>query len=75
VVLHQRLGKSKRVTLSNWAARHLRPEQLIYAANDAYAALRVFRAIGSPDSPPLLPDDGEDMTQAQAGDRIDPGHG
>jgi len=68
VVLHQRLGKSKRVTLSNWAAKHLRPEQLLYAANDAYAALQVFRAIGSPDSPALVPDDDEGSTQVQAGD-------
>lgn len=64
VVLHQRLSKSKRVTLSNWAARQLRPEQLIYAANDAFAALKVFNAIGSPDSPALVPDDDEDSTQA-----------
>jgi ribonuclease D len=48
VVLHQRLRKSKRVTLSNWAAKNLRPEQLLYAANDAFAALQVFRAMGSP---------------------------
>jgi ribonuclease D len=34
------------VTLSNWAAANLRPEQLIYAANDAFAALKVFRAMG-----------------------------
>lgn len=46
VVLQQRLSKSKRVTLSNWAAANLRPEQLIYAANDAFAALKVFRAMG-----------------------------
>ena len=56
VVLHQRFSKSKRVTLSNWGSKNLRPEQLIYAANDAFAALKVFRAIGSPHSLGLIPD-------------------
>ncbi len=48
VVLGQRLQKSKSVTTSNWAAPVLKPNQLLYAANDAYAALAVFRALGSP---------------------------
>jgi ribonuclease D len=48
VVLGQRLQKSKSVTTSNWAAAVLKPNQLLYAANDAHAALAVFRALGSP---------------------------
>ena len=48
IVLGQRLQKSKSVTTSNWAAATLKPNQLLYAANDAYAALCVFRALGSP---------------------------
>ncbi|MEO8310422.1 MAG: 3'-5' exonuclease [Caldimonas sp.] len=48
IVLGQRLQKSKSVTTSNWSAPVLRPNQLLYAANDAYAALAVFRALGSP---------------------------
>lgn len=48
IVLGQRLQKSKAVTTSNWAAPVLKPNQLLYAANDAYAALCVFRAMGSP---------------------------
>ena len=45
VVLGQRLQKSKAVTTSNWAWPTLKPNQLLYAANDAYAALSVFRAL------------------------------
>ena len=48
IVLGQRLQKSRSVTTSNWAFPTLKPNQLLYAANDAYAALCVFRALGSP---------------------------
>jgi ribonuclease D len=48
VVLGQRLQKSKAVTTSNWAAAKLTPNQLLYAANDAFAALAVFYAMGAP---------------------------
>jgi len=45
-VLKQSFRKSKRVTTSNWAAPELTPAQLLYAANDAFAALRVMEALG-----------------------------
>jgi len=48
IVLGQKLHKPKTITLSNWSAPVLRPKQILYAANDAYAALAVFRALGSP---------------------------
>jgi hypothetical protein len=48
IVLGQRLQKSKSVTTSNWALPTLRPNQILYAANDAYAALSVFHALGWP---------------------------
>ncbi|MFO0462456.1 MAG: 3'-5' exonuclease [Burkholderiales bacterium] len=48
VVLGRRLHKSRSVTTSNWALPRLSPAQLLYAANDAYAALKVFEAMGSP---------------------------
>ena len=48
VVLGRRLGKSKSVSTSNWGAARLSSSQLLYAANDAYAALKVFEAMGSP---------------------------
>lgn len=44
-LLGQNFPKSKRVTTSNWAAADLAPRQLLYAANDAYAALRVMQAL------------------------------
>ncbi|SDP67790.1 3'-5' exonuclease [Rhodoferax sp. OV413] len=45
VVLRQRFHKSKKTTTSNWAQPTLTPTQLLYAANDAYAALKVFEAL------------------------------
>ncbi len=45
-VLRQSFRKSKSLTTSNWAAPHLTPKQLLYAANDAYAALRVMDGMG-----------------------------
>jgi len=45
-MLQQSFRKSKRVTKSNWAATELTPAQILYAANDAFAALRVMEALG-----------------------------
>lgn len=45
VVLRQRFHKSKKTTTSNWAVAQLTPTQMLYAANDAYAALKVFEAL------------------------------
>lgn len=45
-LLKQGFRKSRRVTTSNWAASDLTPAQLLYAANDAFAALRVMEALG-----------------------------
>lgn len=44
-MLHRRFHKSKHTTTSNWALAQLTPKQLLYAANDAYAALKVFEAL------------------------------
>jgi ribonuclease D len=46
VLFGQRYLKSKRAATSNWAQRRLSPAQLLYAANDAWAALRVYHALG-----------------------------
>jgi ribonuclease D len=43
ILFEQRLQKSKRQTTSNWALPKLDEKQLLYAANDAYAALRVHQ--------------------------------
>ncbi len=48
IFLERRLQKSRSATTSNWALPNLRPSQLLYAANDAYAALRVFHALDIP---------------------------
>ena len=45
MLFQRKLVKSKAVTTSNWAARELSEKQLIYAANDAYAALLVHHAL------------------------------
>jgi ribonuclease D len=45
MLFRRKLVKSKSVTTSNWAARELSERQLLYAANDAYAALRVHHAL------------------------------
>ena len=45
VMFSQRFLKSKKATTSNWSNRTLTESQLIYAANDAWAAIKVFRAL------------------------------
>jgi ribonuclease D len=54
VLFGQRLLKSKKLTTSNWGGRNLTQAQLLYAANDAWAALRVYEALGRP-APPADP--------------------
>ena len=46
IVFGQRFVKSRKQTTSNWASRTLSEGQLRYAANDAWAALRVAQALG-----------------------------
>lgn len=46
VVFGQRFVKSRKQTTSNWAGRQLTEAQVRYAANDAYAAMRVMDALG-----------------------------
>jgi len=48
MLFKRRLLKSKSVTTSNWAARDLTERQLLYAANDAYAAIQVHHALQAP---------------------------
>jgi len=45
VLFNQRFIKSKKAATSNWANPRLTEAQLVYAANDAYAAFRVFEAL------------------------------
>ncbi len=46
VLFNQRFIKSKKAATSNWANLRLTEAQLVYAANDAYAAMRVWQALG-----------------------------
>ena len=48
VLFNQRFIKSKKAATSNWANERLSEAQLVYAANDAYAAIRVWQALGLP---------------------------
>ena len=45
VLFNRRFIKSKKAATSNWANARLTEAQLVYAANDAWAALRVFNAL------------------------------
>ena len=46
VLFNQRFIKSKKAATSNWANPRLTEAQLIYAANDAWGAARVYQALG-----------------------------
>lgn len=45
LMFNQRFPKSKSTTTSNWSQPQLTSRQLLYAANDAYAALKVLEAL------------------------------
>lgn len=45
VLFGQRFAKSKKAATSNWAVPRLSESQLVYAANDAYAAAHVLAAL------------------------------
>jgi ribonuclease D len=45
VLFNQRFIKSQKAATSNWANARLSEAQLVYAANDAYAAIRVWQAL------------------------------
>jgi ribonuclease D len=44
VMFDQRFIKSRKATTSNWANKSLSEAQIIYAANDAWAALKVYES-------------------------------
>jgi ribonuclease D len=46
VLFGQRFAKSKKAATSNWALPRLSESQVVYAANDAYAAWHVYQALG-----------------------------
>ena len=48
LLFNQRFATSRKVTTSIWSQQQLTPQQLLYAANDAYAALKVLVALDRP---------------------------
>lgn len=47
LLFNQRFSKSKRTATTNWAAPTLSTAQVLYAANDAYGAIRVYQALNT----------------------------
>lgn len=47
IVFDQQFHKSKQLTMSDWSAQQLSHKQLLYAANNAFAALSVYLQITS----------------------------
>jgi ribonuclease D len=45
LVFKRRFAKSKRITTTDWSQHELTAQQMMYAANDAYAALKVLEAL------------------------------
>jgi ribonuclease D len=45
LVFKQRFAKSKKITTTDWSQHELTQQQKLYAANDAYAALKVLEAL------------------------------
>jgi len=73
IVFKQRFQKSRRATTSNWARQQLMPNQLLYAANDAYAAVKVLDALGlSEDELPIS--DVAQPASVSPGSAAYPGH-
>jgi ribonuclease D len=45
VMFKRRFVKSRKATTSNWANRQLSESQIIYAANDAWAAIQIYESL------------------------------
>lgn len=66
------LAKSKKISTTNWAAPRLNEKQILYAADDAQVALRVYRhwiGIGNvlpPIKPPKRPKTGKPVSGTSA---------
>lgn len=52
LVLQRRFIKSRKATTSNWSNQQLTESQIVYAANDAWAAMQVYHALGLAPPPP-----------------------
>jgi ribonuclease D len=55
LMFKQRFAKSRKITTTDWSQHELSQPQRLYAANDAYAALKVFEALKLPrDKLPIM---------------------
>jgi ribonuclease D len=45
LIFKQRFAKSRKITTTDWSQHELTQQQMLYAANDAYAALKVLEAL------------------------------
>jgi ribonuclease D len=71
LVFKQRFAKSRKITTTDWSQRSLTSPQMLYAANDAYAALKVFEVLKLPrENLPLMgqppPQKSSDKTEREA---------
>jgi RNA polymerase sigma factor for flagellar operon FliA len=51
----RRLQKSRKITTTNWSLPRLSEKQILYAADDAHVALRIYRHWRANPPPPLPP--------------------
>lgn len=63
----RRLQKSKKTSTTNWSNPHLSERQLLYAANDAQVALRVYRAWCLAEASAIPPPPGADERSGAQG--------
>jgi ribonuclease D len=52
----QRLQKSRKITTTNWSLPRLSDKQILYAADDAHVALRIYRHWRTQPAVPVPPD-------------------
>ena len=72
LIFKQRFAKSKKITTTDWSQRELTQQQMLYAANDAYAALKVFEALDlrREELPIMWSPSGDLKTGASSGDLV-----
>lgn len=72
LIFKQRFAKSKKITTTDWSQRELTQQQMLYAANDAYAGLKVLEALNlrREDLPIMGLHSSESRADDRSGDRI-----
>lgn len=72
LIFKQRFAKSKKITTTDWSQRELTQQQILYAANDAYAALKVLEALKlrREDLPIMGLSSGDSRAEDRSADRV-----